>query len=90
MVKLVEIRVYGGVQGVFFRESARQEARKLGLGGFARNEADESVYIEAEGGEDDLKKFVDWCRQGPEMAKVGRLDIEYSSDLKFYKDFEIG
>lgn len=89
MIKLAKIRVYGKVQGVFFRESARGEARKLGLNGFARNEADESVYIEVEGGEEELKKFVDWCRKGPEMAEVKSIEIDYSDEFKNYKEFEV-
>jgi len=89
MIKLATIRVYGEVQGVFFRESARQEALKLGLGGFARNEADGTVLIEAEGSDENLKKLVDWCRRGPEMAKVTKIEVEYSDELKFYRDFEI-
>lgn len=89
MSKLVAIKVYGKVQGVFFRESAREEALKLGLGGFARNEGDGAVYIEAEGGDENLKKFVDWCRKGPELAQVENIEVEYSEDLKFYRDFEV-
>jgi len=89
MIKLVKIKVYGLVQGVFFRESARQEARKLGLGGFARNEPDDSVYIEAEGSEENIKKFVDWCRKGPEMARVQRIEVDYSDEFKNYKNFEV-
>jgi len=89
VVKLATIKVYGEVQGVFFRESARQEALKLGLNGFARNEPDGAVCIEAEGNEENLKKLIDWCRRGPEMAKVTKIEVEYSDELKFYKDFEI-
>lgn len=89
MIKLARIKVYGKVQGVFFRESARQEAGKLGLAGFARNEGDGAVYIEVEGGDEELKKFVDWCRRGPEMAKVEKIEVDYSDEFKNYEGFEI-
>ncbi len=89
MIKVVRINVYGQVQGVFFRESARREALKLSLNGFARNDDDGGVCIEAEGGEENLKKLVDWSRKGPELARVENIEVEYSDDLKFYKDFEI-
>lgn len=70
------IRVYGTVQGVAFRPSAKEEADRLGLSGFARNETDGSVTIEVEGGRDAVGAFVAWARGGPERAEVSRLDLE--------------
>jgi acylphosphatase len=72
----VRIRVYGHVQGVFFRASTRREAQRLGLAGFARNEPDGSVLIEAEGNADDLARLVEWCHGGPPAAEVSRIDTE--------------
>ncbi|MEK9194516.1 MAG: acylphosphatase [Patescibacteria group bacterium] len=89
MVKLVKVKIYGKVQGVFFRESARYEAKQLGINGLVRNERGGSLYFEAEGDEEHLKKFIDWCRKGPEMALVQKIDIEYLDELKFYKTFEL-
>lgn len=89
MMTLAKIKVSGTVQGVFFRESARSEAHRLGLAGIARNEADGSVYLEVEGGEENVKKFIDWCRKGPPMAKVENIDTELSDNLAYYKNFEI-
>ena len=77
------------MQGVGFRYSARHEAEKLDLAGLARNEEDESVYIEAEGDEDNLKAFLDWCKQGPWFAKVDRIKEDWSDNLKEYSSFEI-
>lgn len=64
------IIVRGKVQGVFFRASAKEIADRLGIKGFVRNERDGSVYIEAEGDDDQLKKFITWCHQGPNRAEV--------------------
>jgi acylphosphatase len=49
----LQIRVWGKVQGVFYRASAKQEADKLGIRGTVKNEPDGSVVIQAEGSEDD-------------------------------------
>jgi len=65
-----QIRVRGRVQGVGFRASARAEALRLGLSGFARNEPDGTVLIEAEGPPAALARFVAWCRRGPGSARV--------------------
>ena len=41
----------------------------------ARNESDGSVYIDVEGEEKDLEKFVEWCHLGPSLAKVEKVEI---------------
>jgi len=69
------IRVQGRVQGVNFRSSAREEARRLGLAGFARNEPDGSVLIAVEGAEEAVERFVGWCRSGPPAARVDHVEV---------------
>jgi len=88
-VKHISIRVSGQVQGVFFRDSARRQAKKLGLKGFARNEPDGSVYIEAEGDKEALEKFLEWCKKGTMFAKVEKVDFEFSEAISGFPDFEI-
>lgn len=73
-MKRYVIKVTGKVQGVFFRDTARQTATKLGLKGFARNEPDGSVYIEVEGDRDSLNKFMKWCPEGSEYSVVNRVE----------------
>lgn len=87
-MKHLVIRVYGQVQGVFFRDSAKKEADKLGLLGFVRNEADGTVYIEAEGEKDKLKNFLEWCRKGPPFSRVDKTDEKWSGELKNFSEFE--
>lgn len=64
------LHIKGRVQGVFFRASARDEARRLGLTGWIRNEADGSVTAEAQGPAAPLQAFVTWCHKGPAAANV--------------------
>ena len=75
MIKHLNIKIYGQVQGVFFRVNARKEAEKLGIKIDARNEPDGTVYIEAEGEEKDLDKLIKWCQKGPALAKVEKIEI---------------
>lgn len=89
------IRVEGRVQGVGFRAGAAQEARRLGLAGFARNEADGSVAIEVEGEAAALEAFVAWCRLGPSAARVERVDVDVAVPVaagraKGTKGFTVG
>ncbi len=69
------IRIVGHVQGVGFRRSAKGVADVLGICGFARNEPDGSVYIEAKGEEEVIISFFARCRRGPPSARVDRVDI---------------
>jgi len=88
MVKHLNILIYGKVQGVFYRASAVEAANNLGIKGFARNEKDESVYIEAEGEEEKLSEFIKWCHAGPPRASVERILTEEGS-MKNYTNFVI-
>lgn len=84
----LNIRVEGKVQGVFFRASARQQADLLGVTGFARNEPDNSVYIEAEGDEESLATFLAWLAEGPPAARVDKVSKE-PGPLRHFSGFEI-
>jgi acylphosphatase len=86
--KHFNIRVYGNVQGVFFRASARTHALALEISGLARNESDGSVYLEAEGDEKNVKQFIEWCRRGPERAVVTKVEVE-EAPLKNFSSFEV-
>jgi acylphosphatase len=63
-------RVEGRVQGVWFRESTRQQAAKLGIRGYAINLPDGSVEVLACGESAALDTLAEWLRQGPPMAQV--------------------
>ena len=82
------VRVVGQVQGVYFRASAREEARRLGLRGLARNEPDGSVYLEVEGDKPALERFVAWCHEGPPDARVERVEVE-AGEPRGYTDFAV-
>jgi acylphosphatase len=88
MLKHFNIKVAGRVQGVFFRASTKSAADALGIKGFVRNEADGSVYIEAEGEEQELENFISWCKHGPKTARVETFDVR-PGDIKGYPDFQI-
>lgn len=82
------IRVYGKVQGVFFRASAKQVAEHLNLKGIVKNEADGNVFIEAEGEKQAMEKFVAWCKKGPPAAKVTKVEVS-EGPVAGYEGFEI-
>jgi acylphosphatase len=66
--------VRGSVQGVFFRDSCRREARSRGVAGWVTNRPDGAVEAVFEGDPDAVAAMVDWCSSGPRGADVGSVD----------------
>jgi len=87
-MRKIKIKVYGLVQGVFFRYTTRKVARQLGLTGYVKNMPDGSVYIEAEGSEEALKELLKFTNKGPKQANIERVDYEYSDAEDNYKGFD--
>lgn len=79
--------VSGRVQGVFFRASARAEAERLGVRGYARNLADGRVEVLAEGSSAALAALERWLRAGPPQAQVTNL-VEMVADEPAPPGFE--
>ena len=73
MKSAIAITISGSVQGVYYRASTKAVADRLGVAGFVRNEPNGEVYIEAEGSGEALSKLVEWCHQGPSLAKVSSV-----------------
>ena len=83
------VRVSGRVQGVFFRDSARQKARELGLSGFVTNTPDGDVEALFEGPKEGVEEMVQWCGQGPPDASVENVDVDYEPTKGDLTGFEV-
>jgi acylphosphatase len=72
----VRVRIYvsGRVQGVWFRESCREQADAAHVAGFVRNLADGRVHVEVEGRPAAVSRVVAWCREGPRRARVDTVE----------------
>ncbi len=88
-MRRVKIVVHGKVQGVFFRANTRKFASELGLGGYAKNLADGSVEVVAEGPEEKLKELVEFCKTGPERAEVSQVKVKFSDSMGEFDGFEV-
>ena len=76
--------VSGRVQGVYFRQSACDEARRLGVRGLARNLADGSVEVTAQGAPAAVAALRDWLHRGPRTARVaGVREVDPEADARY-------
>ena len=78
----VRLRIRGRVQGVFYRDSTQREAQRMELRGWVRNRSDGSVEAVAQGPPERVAALIDWCHEGPPLARVVEVSvIEESVDV---------
>jgi acylphosphatase len=80
--------VHGSVQGVFFRDSCRREARSRGVAGWVSNRRDGAVEAVFEGEADAVSAMVAWCSRGPRGADVDSVE-ETTEEPEGLSGFEI-
>lgn len=88
MARRVHLFVTGRVQGVWFRQGTEQRARELGVTGWVRNLPDGRVEAVAEGEAMAVSQLVDYCRQGPPLARVDQLAVEDEPATGEFAGFE--
>ena len=80
--------VTGRVQGVFFRGWTREQAEKLGLGGWIRNLPDGSVEAHVEGDESKVRWLIDLIGDGPPNSRVDQVRAE-AVEVENFSAFEV-
>ncbi len=81
----VHVFISGRVQGVFFRSNTKDKAEELGISGWVRNLSDGRVEAVFEAEEKRVKKIIEWCRKGPEYARVDEVEVmpeNYTGEFK--------
>ena len=89
MNALWKFKVYGKVQGVFFRASTKEQALDLGINGLVRNEPDGTVYVEAESVTENLMVLKKWLEKGPPFSRVDKLEVVEEKETAGYTEFTI-
>jgi acylphosphatase len=89
MVERLHGTVHGDVQGVGFRYFLMREAQQLGLRGWVRNRDDGSVEFVAEGSRTDLDRLRQAAERGPRMARVDRVDAQWSAAAGGLASFDL-
>ena len=76
MVQTLSITISGKVQGVYYRQSAKEKAQELGITGSVKNLPNGDVFLMATGAPEQLKQLVEWCRIGPSRAVVNNVQVQ--------------
>lgn len=88
MQQTISITIAGKVQGVYYRQSAKEKALEIGLTGQVSNLRDGNVHVIATGTPKQLNLFTDWCKKGPPRAVVTGVEI-VELPLKSFEHFTI-
>lgn len=83
------LRIYGLVQGVFYRATMKEVADRLGVKGWVRNLSDGSVEAVIEGPRDKVEQLIKWAHHGPPAAKVERVVVKWEPYRGEFKNFRI-
>jgi len=81
--------ISGRVQGVFFRASTTEEAKRLGLTGWVRNMRDGRVEAVFEGEESLVDVMVSWCHKGPSYSNVEDVEVMHEKYSGEFDDFNV-
>lgn len=84
-MKRVHVFISGKVHGVCFRSAVADNAMELGIKGFVKNVIDGRVEAVFEGEEDKVNKLIEFCKKGPQGARVEKvesLEEKYEGKIK--------
>ncbi len=88
-MKRLYLKIYGKVQGVYFRSFTQDKAHQLGLSGWVKNMPDGTVETVAEGEEENLNEYMQWCKKGPPAARVEEIREKWEEPTGEFKGFRI-
>jgi acylphosphatase len=78
--------IHGRVQGVWFRESMKQQAEQLGIHGWVMNRADGCVEAVIQGDDTAVAAMLAWVHSGPPLAQV--TQVEQTVAVGEFTDFQ--
>ena len=88
-MRVLKAKVYGKVQGVWFRKFTQESAREIGIVGIVKNLDDGTVSVNASGKIENLRKFKQWLKTGSPNSRVDKINYSWEDSPVEYLTFEI-
>ena len=88
-MRVLKTKVYGKVQGVWFRKYTLDSARDIGVVGMVKNLVDGTVLVNASGKDENLRKFKELLENGSPNSRVDKIDYSWEDSSVEYSTFEI-
>ena len=84
-----KVKIHGRVQGVYFRENTKKQAKLLGVKGWVTNCSDGTVEALFEGSPEQVSQLIEWCHKGPKLSRVDLVHTEDLDTVSEISDFSI-
>ena len=88
-MRVLKAKVYGKVQGVWFRKYTLDSARDIGVVGMVKNLVDGTVLVNVSGDDENLRKFKELLENGSPNSRVDKIDYSWEDSSIKYSTFEI-
>ncbi len=88
-MRVLKAKVFGKVQGVWFRKYTLDSARDIGVVGMVKNLVDGTVLVNASGKDENLRKFKELLENGSPNSRVDKIDYSWEDSSIKYSTFEI-
>jgi len=88
-MRILTAKIYGKVQGVWFRKYTYNFAKGIGLVGMVKNLGDGTVLVNASGSDKNLEKFKEYLGDGSPNSRVDKIDYSWEDSSIDYSTFEI-
>lgn len=89
MIQRYGVKIWGHVQGIFFRAFIRDHARSLGLTGWVKNLPGGEIEALFEGEKENIDKMVELCNAGYSRASVEKMRVSKRKGKRRHKEFQI-
>lgn len=88
-IKRIHAIIHGRVQGVFFRETTCQQAKRLLLSGWVRNLTNGTVETEFQGDPEAVRHMLDWLSHGSTLSNVTRVESMEKDPVSGESEFAV-
>ncbi len=82
----IKLHIKGSFPKEPFSFYLSRAASSCNINGYVEAQKDDSLFIEAEGYENNIQEFINWCKEGPFAKKVSRFD-QKTGEIRNFRNF---